>query len=1796
MKTLHKILFISIFMFLYQIYTFGQITDESANVYTTFQEVADFLSANTITQDKIFSIDPGTYNEQFSLPENNSTFSITFNKSGSGEVLIYNAASISNNYVIEIKGSNYTFENLSFKNTSNVSLVGRVITIGVSSANTENITFNNCNLYGRTDGSISADDSYSVVYASTDGSLSINNIRFQNDSIEGGSSSINFSTPVQSSFSQVYIKESVIKDFFQMGIYFQNINDLEISKNIFTDINTSESIIVSGIDFDGSYDFIISSNKINIQRTVFNESVGINIESKPNSSQGVLSNNMITNNSSSVSNVAYGMNFFNNPGIIDVFFNSIHIQDAYNASKSIRVWNSKVNLKNNLFVRTGSADAYAMAIENLNNIISSDYNCFFSERNDKSYILNYDGSIDYSLYNWQTTTLMDYNSFSAMPEFVSSTDLHLNTNKRQFSESRGSAETGIQVDIDGDERSTNGFIDVGADEGDFQALWSGNILNTITWSGEVHIGSEIIIDTTATLVLVDGTQLYFSQYSNINVLGAVYATGSEFTAENKSLGWKGITHFDVDGINNTSTYNNCQFKYVNNLGVAGGALYIEDNNTITIEKCKFIENKAFRGGAIYLDNCLTKTPSFNGNLFSKNYAEESGGAIFNDTGLNLNIVNSVFYENSVDSEGGAIYISNTTTGPVTFYNNTFYNNSAGSDGQDIFFDNAQSKILNSIFWNDGNDSLLSNSSANQIEIQNCIIKGGESGISGSHTSSSIFDEDPNFTNPQNLNFSVQANSPAVNAGNSSYAPGFYDYAGNDRIYDNGTVDIGAYELQAEKLVADAEDDISDCFYDGYSKPLFLYPYPYTGSLTVIEGYANIREESGGMYLISDVPAGTTAKLLWAVTNGVVTATDTISVTNTQPTVNAGEDIIFINPDPNNDIYPDTAFNASLPPMLYSGTWTQITSSATPNPTIGDQGAPNSPITGVHYGISAFKWEIDDSQSSCSNSDTVLLIAGHSFTSDPADGTLDWDNPNDWDVQGVPGDADSVTIFNCIANINIADAKCDRLYIGSGANVNLEGTTKGSAGFTCRSVFIEQNAEKFKNIKGVANFKVSSDATLNIGADFLNKGRSSRGSGLFIGSGGTVFIEQNAEKLSRGLARLNIGSGGMIFIEQNAEKGSRGVAELRIGTGGMVFIEQNAEKDKSNEKGFRGGDLYIGSGGYVFIEQNAEKAAGGFLHLAGGRTIFIEQNAEKGAFGGHLGLYGGAVFIEQNAEKASKGFARSGLYLGRGGTIFIEQNAEKALSVPELIVPEMYINGGKVRVGNNVKSKAVTGRLQFRQIFIEQNAEKDFASDTALIVYPNGGLNLSDSTFMPPMMMQDPYFIDLAEGTAVSFLEGSEVNLGNSNQWEKAIVSLEEGASFIDMNPNSRFGGKIEHIFKGDVHEGFSSSLESVTAGFFGTNVNVGSWSEIGGDWNIIPDLDPLLPGTGYYMQANANDAFVELRDTLNTGDVDVPVTAGFIGGLDETGWNLLGNPFASGIDLEQIDMPFGVNKNFYTYNPDVQNYAVYQQGGVSINNASQYIGSNKVFFVKADAPGMFSFDNSARVHYNQANVKNTNTTQNTLKLKVEKDGLSDEIAVIFNENATDAFDSEYDAVKKLNMSSEAPVLYSLILSEDAPIAINTLSFQLIQRIVDLEFKGKESGIYTINVSELTFGSSVTVYLKDLDDNSMHDLRANPTYSFNYTVGDDLDRFQLIFDGFSGIEDVNTENNINVFSDKNTIFINSEYENAKVEVLNINGQLLLQENISAKGISSINTNFSAGIYLVKVSTNEETITKKVVLSK
>ncbi|WP_177765017.1 T9SS type A sorting domain-containing protein [Flavobacterium sp. I3-2] len=306
-----------------------------------------------------------------------------------------------------------------------------------------------------------------------------------------------------------------------------------------------------------------------------------------------------------------------------------------------------------------------------------------------------------------------------------------------------------------------------------------------------------------------GSGIYLNNYN---------ASITNSTFENNAASFYGGGIYNV---NSTPTITNSSF--INNSGVySGGAIQNDQNSSTILISSNFIGNSGQYGGAISnkqsslnISNSIFNSNSGNyggaiSNYFSSmnisntKLIENSanfGGGIHNRNTL-LNIINSTFLLNSA-SFGGAI--DNIETNNTTITNSNFSKNRANYGGAIRNDSYVTTFINNTIIWDNfnSNQTNINNILAdnpNNLFCKNSLIQGS----GGSNNWNATFginngnnlDTNPLFTNFALNDFSLQSNSPAINAGdNIIYGTTLLvdtDILGNPRLV-NQIIDIGAYE-------------------------------------------------------------------------------------------------------------------------------------------------------------------------------------------------------------------------------------------------------------------------------------------------------------------------------------------------------------------------------------------------------------------------------------------------------------------------------------------------------------------------------------------------------------------------------------------------------------------------------------------------------------------------------------------------------------------------------------------------------------------------------------------------------------------------------------------------------------------------------------------------------------------------------------------------------------------------------------------------------------------------------------------
>ncbi|MBE0638813.1 MAG: T9SS type A sorting domain-containing protein [Bacteroidales bacterium] len=449
------------------------------------------------------------------------------------------------------------------------------------------------------------------------------------------------------------------------------------------------------------------------------------------------------------------------------------------------------------------------------------------------------------------------------------------------------------------------------------------------------------------------------------------------------------------------------------------------------------------------------------------------------------------------------------------------------------------------------------------------------------------------------------------------------------------------------------------------------------------------------------------------------------------------------------------------------------------------------------------------------------------------------------------------------------------------------------------------------------------------------------------------------------------------------------------------------------------------------------------------------------------------------------------------------------------------------------------------------------------------------------------------GSSIKVENGTTLDITSGN------LVLKSGAtgdvSLIDLGAVTFSGGghaEVERYLTHGKWHLISSPVASATASMF-----VGDYLQYFTEStnqfsDVVSIAAPLNIMQGYALwtidEIPSTEVFTGIT---NTGNHSRSFTQG------GQGFNLMGNPYPSAIDWDEVAIPAELSGAFWLFDPttgEFGEYKYYISGGGEANTTSQYIPSGQGFFVRSTGgSGTLVLSNASRAHSSQAFYKQKGADP-TLLLKATGNNITTQTAIRFNPSATAAVDRLFDVNKLTTNSPDVPVIYSMVGNEK--MAINTLPSVQGNETVAVLFKAGLSGNYTLTASSLsTIDPSVPVFLEDVSMNYFQDLRLNPDYGFAYVPYAEKE-FKI---HFREVTNINSPDQLSApcFLTGNMLYVNFSddfgisTQEAIISVYSITGQLLLKVN-TRDAFNSIPFKGSQSIYLVNLSTNRYTTTIKV----
>jgi len=348
------------------------------------------------------------------------------------------------------------------------------------------------------------------------------------------------------------------------------------------------------------------------------------------------------------------------------------------------------------------------------------------------------------------------------------------------------------------------------------------------FTGDAKVGN--INNTSFTNATIGGWGAAHTCYGDNSVFNI---TNCEYDMNNSpnlgggvNVGFRSIANFD-----------NCLFT--NNSAASGGAIALQNDSTeVHVTNTEFTANIASNnGGAIFSGaNLSSSIVSATSSLFQGNSAV-FGGAVHqaengdDDIGV-FDVYNSTFVFNVVEQQGGAVNLVNANGEMI---NNVFSNNVATDPGTGgaISINSSSNEITdvsitNSTFdgnvgafaagisqWMENDSGSLTLTLQNNIFNNvgdNYVIENGEptvisNGGNLDHDASfapelnqptDLTNLDPDFIDPNNFDYQLDADSPCINAGVADGAP-TTDITGAPR---DNMPDIGAYEFGVNAVKED----------------------------------------------------------------------------------------------------------------------------------------------------------------------------------------------------------------------------------------------------------------------------------------------------------------------------------------------------------------------------------------------------------------------------------------------------------------------------------------------------------------------------------------------------------------------------------------------------------------------------------------------------------------------------------------------------------------------------------------------------------------------------------------------------------------------------------------------------------------------------------------------------------------------------------------------------------------------------------------------------------------------------------
>jgi len=373
-------------------------------------------------------------------------------------------------------------------------------------------------------------------------------------------------------------------------------------------------------------------------------------------------------------------------------------------------------------------------------------------------------------------------------------------------------------------------------------------------------------------------------------------------------------------------------------------------------------------------------------------------------------------------------------------------------------------------------------------------------------------------------------------------------------------------------------------------------------------------------------------------------------------------------------------------------------------------------------------------------------------------------------------------------------------------------------------------------------------------------------------------------------------------------------------------------------------------------------------------------------------------------------------------------------------------------------------------------------------------------------------------------------------------------------------------------------------------------------YKALPLTGSFETGRGYlaYMY-DAADITWDVTGAIHQGSVSLPVSyTTTSGGPNADGWNLVGNPYPSGIiwesgtgwSLTNIDPVVSVTDlSIATGYPTYYHTSNFNDNSGDLPN--DFIAMGQAFWVHANAANpSLTVNESAKSPATGGDFYRKSSTSEQLIIAINNGTFQDRSFLKINPEATEGYDRKFDGYK---LKNEEMNIY-LIDSEQRNLVMHTFSEIPLDLQIPVGVEVMQPGEYTISFANADgFSLGAELYLIDRFEGKVTPVTSVEGYTFktHATSMTITDRFYISRTPNLSAESISgdwLQTYPNPVKDVLTMVV-PVGETAHATLMDTNGQTLWADQIKGEAKVDLKS-YAAGLYLLKVSNGKEMVIRKI----